>query len=112
VILCGEDETLEMAHLGVNKLLVPATPAAPAAASPATPSSLSANGTFAPLNEVEKRHILAALDFCHGNRTHAAKLLDISIRTLRNKINEYKGHSPDSPLVDATDPQGEERPSA
>ena len=37
----------------------------------------------------QERHILAVLDRCNGNRTHAAKLLDISIRTLRNKLHEY-----------------------
>ena len=33
--------------------------------------------------------ILDTLDHCLGNRTHAAKILGISIRTLRNKLNEY-----------------------
>src|SRR6266436_2350501 len=33
--------------------------------------------------------ILAALEQSKGNRTHAAKVLGISIRTLRNKLNEY-----------------------
>jgi len=46
-------------------------------------------GEFCPLSEIEKRHILSALDRSHGNRTHAAKMLGISIRTLRNKLNEY-----------------------
>jgi DNA-binding NtrC family response regulator len=41
------------------------------------------------LAEVEKRHILAALEKTRQNRTHAAKVLGISIRTLRNKLNEY-----------------------
>ena len=41
------------------------------------------------LEEIEKRHILAALDHTKGNRTRAAELLQISIRTLRNKLNEY-----------------------
>jgi DNA-binding protein Fis len=41
------------------------------------------------LAEVEKRQILAALEYTKGNRTHAARLLGISIRTLRNKLNEY-----------------------
>jgi DNA-binding NtrC family response regulator len=41
------------------------------------------------LAELEKRHILLALERCKGNRTHAAKKLGISIRTLRNKLHEY-----------------------
>jgi DNA-binding NtrC family response regulator len=43
---------------------------------------------------MEKRHILAALEHCKGNRTHAAKMLDISIRTLRNKLHEYNDTTP------------------
>lgn len=39
--------------------------------------------------EVERHLILDTLAFCSGNRTHAAKILGISIRTLRNKLNEY-----------------------
>ena len=46
--------------------------------------------------ELEKQHVFAALDRCKGNRTHAAKLLDVSIRTLRNKLHEYNGTSPKS----------------
>ncbi|MBC2605786.1 sigma-54-dependent transcriptional regulator [Pelagicoccus albus] len=43
-----------------------------------------------PLEEVEKKHILATLESTDGNRTQAAKLLGISIRTLRNKISAYR----------------------
>ena len=39
--------------------------------------------------EVECDLILDTLDHCLGNRTHAARILGISIRTLRNKLNEY-----------------------
>lgn len=39
--------------------------------------------------EVEKELILTTLDHCLGNRTHAANVLGISIRTLRNKLKEY-----------------------
>ncbi len=42
------------------------------------------------VGEVEKELILGTLDHCLGNRTHAASILGISIRTLRNKLNEYK----------------------
>ncbi len=42
------------------------------------------------LPEVEKAHILRTLEHTGGNRTKAAILLQISIRTLRNKLNEYR----------------------
>ncbi|WP_312689901.1 sigma 54-interacting transcriptional regulator, partial [Brevundimonas nasdae] len=38
---------------------------------------------------MEKTLILDTLNHCLGNRTHAANILGISIRTLRNKLNEY-----------------------
>ena len=41
--------------------------------------------------EVERDLILETLRHCLGNRTHAANILGISIRTLRNKLNEYAG---------------------
>ena len=39
--------------------------------------------------QMEKTLILDTLGHCLGNRTHAANILGISIRTLRNKLNEY-----------------------
>lgn len=41
------------------------------------------------LKTVETHFILETLKNHHGNRTHAAKTLGISLRTLRNKINEF-----------------------
>ncbi|MBW2182652.1 MAG: sigma-54-dependent Fis family transcriptional regulator [Deltaproteobacteria bacterium] len=43
------------------------------------------------VKEMEKKLILKTLEGLEGNRTHAAKALGISIRTLRNKLKEYKG---------------------
>ncbi|MCB9493885.1 MAG: sigma-54-dependent Fis family transcriptional regulator [Desulfobacteraceae bacterium] len=43
-----------------------------------------------PLREVEKELIFKTLEETEGNRTHAAELLGISVRTLRNKLNLYK----------------------
>lgn len=40
--------------------------------------------------DVERDMIVNTLEHCLGNRTHAANILGISIRTLRNKINAYK----------------------
>ncbi|MBT9289242.1 sigma-54-dependent transcriptional regulator FlbD [Prosthecodimorpha staleyi] len=44
--------------------------------------------------DVERDLILSTLDHCFGNRTHAANILGISIRTMRNKLKEYaeEGH--------------------
>jgi hypothetical protein len=41
------------------------------------------------VSDVERDLILATLKQYLGNRTHAAGILGISIRTLRNKLNEY-----------------------
>ena len=52
-----------------------------------------------PVAEVERDLILDTLKHCLGNRTHAANILGISIRTLRNKLNEYmaEGYAVPSP---------------
>ena len=62
---------------------------APGAAPVRTPSSAGIQpGTT--VREMEQELILATLKRTGGNRTAAAKLLGISLRTLRNKINEYR----------------------
>jgi DNA-binding NtrC family response regulator len=42
------------------------------------------------VSEMERKLIMATLDQTSGNRTHASKLLGISLRTLRNKLREYR----------------------
>jgi DNA-binding NtrC family response regulator len=49
--------------------------------------ALPAAGT--PISVLEKLHVENTLALTHGNRTHAAEMLGISIRTMRNKIREY-----------------------
>lgn len=80
VILCNDGGVLEPAHLGLTE-----RPGAPAGMPPSTGQA----GEFLTMAEMEKRHVLAALERSKGNRTQAAKMLDISIRTLRNKLNDY-----------------------
>ncbi len=45
--------------------------------------------------DVERELILNTLDHCLGNRTQASRILGISIRTLRNKLNQYRGEGHD-----------------
>jgi DNA-binding NtrC family response regulator len=42
------------------------------------------------VGEMERKLIITTLEQTNGNRTHAAKLLGISLRTLRNKLREYR----------------------
>jgi DNA-binding NtrC family response regulator len=58
-----------------------------------------AGGHYGPITvaELEKRHILQTLNELGFNRTKAAERLGISIRTLRNKLNEYREQGEDIP---------------
>lgn len=47
------------------------------------------NGDFN-LHYIEKIFIENVLEMYNGNRTKSAKMLNISIRTIRNKIREYE----------------------
>lgn len=65
-----------------------AAPAAHIAAAPAEPIAALVGRR---MDEVERDLILETLGRCLGNRTRAAEILGISIRTLRNKLAEYRG---------------------
>jgi len=94
VILCSDGADLQVEHLG----FAPSSQSSPgtAAAAPHSAADLGATrqsggetDECVSLAEVEKQHILRMLEKCEGNRTNAAEQLGISIRTLRNKLNEY-----------------------
>jgi len=107
VILCGDDGLLEPRHLGLStpvQLRSETRSANPSPAVPAPPGP-AADGHFPTLAELERQHILAALQFCKGNRTHAARVLGISIRTLRNKLHEINGTRPQP--EDTAEPEAE-----
>lgn len=42
-----------------------------------------------PIRQVERVHLEHTLAMTHGNRTQAAEMLGISVRTMRNRIREY-----------------------
>ncbi len=110
VILCGDEGLIEPSLLGiptstatsaqpmpnavVPNAVVPNAVVPNAVASAVVPSAVAAvpytNGAPATLAQIEKGHILSVLRQNEFNRTQTAKALDINIRTLRNKLNEYQ----------------------
>ncbi len=75
ILISGADE------LEPDAIMTGESDAQPEAASNAAPNMK--------LEDIEKAHILNTLDHCLGNRTQAASILGISIRTLRNKLQQY-----------------------
>jgi DNA-binding NtrC family response regulator len=49
------------------------------------------------VGEIERELVLQTLALCDGNRTHAARVLGLSVRTLRNKIRQYSAEGSDVP---------------
>ena len=83
--------TLPWAHAGVSDEPLAADESETASASAGSGSGLTdAAGQVFRLDELEKHAIRAALKQTGGNRTQAAIALGISIRTLRNKLQEYR----------------------
>lgn len=74
----------------------------PAAAAAATAEAVQQNLVGMTVAEVERDLILNTLDHCIGNRTHAANILGISIRTLRNKLKQYSDEGLEIPQPNET----------
>ena len=73
----------------MSEVAPPPMPQAPAAM-PAAASRSSSGMVGRRMEDVEQELILETLSHCLGNRTRAAEMLGISIRTLRNKLHEYR----------------------
>jgi two-component system response regulator FlrC len=69
-------------------ILLTGTPGAPAGTA-GTKDGGPASFTGRTVADVERDLIIDTLHHCLGNRTHAANILGISIRTLRNKLKQY-----------------------
>ena len=70
--------------VGVAAAAVPRLPAGPQPAGEGVAGLVGRT-----VGDVERDLIIETLTHCLGNRTHAATILGISIRTLRNKLREY-----------------------
>jgi DNA-binding NtrC family response regulator len=93
-VLLGHGEELD-----TDAVALPNSKANPAAST----TDADAGGARAALvgrtvADVERDLILETLQHCLGNRTHAANILGISIRTLRNKLQQYRQEGVPVPL--------------
>lgn len=61
----------------------------PVAAAPVSSSMAAVTAPGMPIREMERAHLESTLEMTRGNRTQAAEMLGISIRTMRNRIREY-----------------------
>jgi DNA-binding NtrC family response regulator len=63
------------------------------------------------IGEAEKRLIFATLEACNGNKERAARVLEISLKTLYNRLNAYNGRGKQRP-ASAAGPQLSTPPSS
>ena len=81
-VILSSGQFLEMKHLP------PYLTETPAPAAPAGGMALTAGMT---VEEAENRLIMLTLDHSGGNKTRAAEILGISLKTLHNKLNKMRG---------------------
>jgi DNA-binding NtrC family response regulator len=81
-VILSSGQFLEMKHLPPYLTETPA-PAAPAGGMALTPGMT--------VEEAENRLIMLTLDHSGGNKTRAAEILGISLKTLHNKLNKMRG---------------------
>jgi len=87
-VLLADGADLDVADFfdeGIDPLLTAATATTSETVDPA--AAVAAGQT---LKDVERQMILQALRKTDNNRTHAARMLGVSVRTLRNKLAEYR----------------------
>lgn len=74
-----------------------AVPAPEIPASSLTPNQIVPLLIGSTVGEIERELVLQTLARYDGNRTHAARVLGVSVRTLRNKIRLYSADGIDVP---------------
>lgn len=90
VLIC-DDEVILPAHLYLDGPVrtLPEESGMESVTVPDLDAKIESQPAFT-LKEMEKNMIFAALNRVNGNRTKASKLLGISVRTMRNKLQEYE----------------------
>ena len=92
-VLLADQGRIDPAHLGLEQGVARAAPvcapASPPGSTPACASGAVAGLVGQRMDAVEQALIIETLCSTAGNRTHAATILGISIRALRNKLRDY-----------------------
>jgi DNA-binding NtrC family response regulator len=88
--ILARGESIEPSHLPVFGI---ASHASAAASAPANGLTIAPGMT---VDEAEQKLIMATLDSAGGNKTRAAEMLGISLKTLHNKLNRFKTEASDS----------------
>ncbi|MBU0479825.1 MAG: sigma-54 dependent transcriptional regulator [Proteobacteria bacterium] len=91
-VLLSSGSMLDVDDFWINDNAPMAGKKSPFGPSSAVSSVMGVPDKIQTLREVERQMILQALRQTDNNRTHAAKLLGVSVRTLRNKLHEYRTH--------------------
>ncbi len=89
VLLCS-GSLLDVGDFWIDDQVVPGSHGIPSAVPSGVGPMMGGPEQIPTLKEVERQMILQALQQTDNNRTHAAKLLGVSVRTLRNKLHEYR----------------------
>ena len=88
-VLLSDGESISPEAIMLNSLPTAIDPSSALAAQAAVTASATQGLVGRTVADVERDLIIDTLEHCLGNRTHAANILGISIRTLRNKLRQY-----------------------
>ena len=81
-----------------QEYLVHAQDVAPPDSHPLAPHEIVPMLIGSTVEAIERELVLQTLVRCDGNRTRAARVLGLSVRTLRNKIRQYASDGADVPM--------------
>jgi len=86
-----------MSQESLVQSLVHAPELPPPDSRPLTPHQIVPMLIGSTVEAIERELVLQTLARCDGNRTRAARVLGVSVRTLRNKIRQYANDGLDIP---------------
>ena len=87
-----------MSQESLDQSLAGAPEFPPPDSQPLTPHEIVPMLIGSTVEAIERELVLQTLARCDGNRTRAARVLGVSVRTLRNKIRQYASDGLDIPV--------------